>query len=135
MSNLDTLLGSVLNSGLREMGDGIASQEVSAAASRHKLHLFVLDLQGVESKERFLRACAEAMQFPQHFGDNWDAFEDCLTDLEWCPAGGYVVLVENSTAFIRRAPAEWETVRAIFQDAAAFWRERHVPFFIILLDK
>jgi RNAse (barnase) inhibitor barstar len=40
---------------------------------------------------------AAALQFPYYFGENWDAFDECLTDLEWLPADGYVLLIQNST--------------------------------------
>lgn len=26
-----------------------------------------------------------ALQFPQYFGENWSAFDDCITDLRWIP--------------------------------------------------
>jgi RNAse (barnase) inhibitor barstar len=36
---------------------------------------------------------AAALQFPSYFGDNWDAFEECLTDREWLPGRLHVVLL------------------------------------------
>jgi hypothetical protein len=31
----------------------------------------------------FFDELAAAMQFPYHFGENWDAVWDCITDLNW----------------------------------------------------
>lgn len=36
---------------------------------------------GTESKEEFLKAVAEALDFPPHFGHNLDALADCLADV------------------------------------------------------
>lgn len=34
-----------------------------------------------------------ALQFPYYFGHNWNAFDECLTDLEWLPGSCYVFIV------------------------------------------
>ena len=39
---------------------------------------------------------AQALKFPDYFGHNWDAMEECLADLEWLPAKGYILLVTNA---------------------------------------
>jgi RNAse (barnase) inhibitor barstar len=65
--------------------------------------LFDLNGESVRSKEDFLRALAEAMRFPAHFGMNWDAVLDCLRDLaDQVPAEGHVL-------FIHAADWLWRT--------------------------
>jgi hypothetical protein len=39
---------------------------------------------------------AAALQFPCYFGENWDALNDCLNDLEWLPGDSYVLCITNS---------------------------------------
>lgn len=39
----------------------------------------------------FYTELAAALQFPDYFGENWDATNDCLTDLRWLPDGGLVL--------------------------------------------
>lgn len=41
-----------------------------------------------------------ALQFPDYFGENWAALAECLTDLSWLPAKGYVLLVTQSEAVL-----------------------------------
>jgi hypothetical protein len=43
---------------------------------------------------------AAALQFPDYFGENWAALSECLADLSWLPAAGYVVVVRDSTAVL-----------------------------------
>lgn len=36
-----------------------------------------------------------AMHFPYYFGENWNAFRDCLLDLEWLPGEVYGIVITN----------------------------------------
>lgn len=38
---------------------------------------------GVSSKEQLLDILAKQLRFPDYYGRNWDAFEECLRDLSW----------------------------------------------------
>ena len=38
---------------------------------------------GINNKSALLSAYAEAGHFPEYFGNNWDAFNDCLRDFSW----------------------------------------------------
>src|SRR2546421_813219 len=51
-------------------------------------------LKDVQAKEALLAAIAQSLGFPQWFGANWDALEDCLTDLSWREAQGHVFVFE-----------------------------------------
>ncbi len=46
-------------------------------------HLFSVP-RDIASKQELYQAYAEGLHAPHgYFGDNWDAFEDCLLDLSW----------------------------------------------------
>jgi RNAse (barnase) inhibitor barstar len=85
---------------------------------------------GVETKAEFLAACSDAFEFPDYFGHNWDALDECLADL--APAPGYLVLLTGMRAFAERAPADWVLARAIFAAAAERWRAAGVPFVVLV---
>lgn len=108
-----------------------------AAALRRRveaagLRCFTLDGGAVVDKTTFLRACADALALPDYFGWNWDALEECLRDLSWAPAPGYILLYDRAAPFIRRAPADWAVARSIFASAAAHWRAEATPFAVLL---
>lgn len=46
----------------------------------------------VRDRAAFLAACGRALDFPDWYGQNWDALADCLADLSWLPGAGIVVL-------------------------------------------
>ena len=68
-----------------------------------------------------LTECARALGFPDYFGHNWDALEECLTDLEWLPAKGYILLVTDAAHVLPSDDADYETFLEILRDAGEAW--------------
>jgi len=65
------------------------------------------------SKERTLQEWAAAFQFPSYFGNNWDAFEDCVNDLEWLRAPRIVAIVTRADEMLPRSPKDFATMLGI----------------------
>ncbi len=87
-----------------------------------------IELSGCLDKTEFLARIAAALGFPGWFGHNWDAFFDCLTDLSWRPALGYVLIIEHATELQASGPEVFDTALAILGDAATVWQARGAPF-------
>jgi RNAse (barnase) inhibitor barstar len=87
-----------------------------------------VDLSGCGDKTELLSRVADALDFPAWFGGNWDAFFDCLTDLSWRPAAGYVLILEHTDDLRRDAPESLDTALAILADTADAWRTRGRTF-------
>ena len=87
-----------------------------------------IDRAGCSDKAGFLVRSAAALGFPAWFGHNWDAFFDCLTDLSWRPALGYVLLLEHAMELQGTEPEVFDTALAILGDAALVWQARGAPF-------
>ena len=64
---------------------------------------------------------ARALDFPDYFGHNWDGLEECLTDLEWLPAKGYIVLITDAAHVLSNDDTEYETFLEILCDAGEAW--------------
>jgi len=72
-----------------------------------------------------------ALQFPYYFGENWDALEDCLTDLSWRQAQGHVLVFEG----FQSLPADNVGVLIdVLASAAEFWAGEGKPFFAVFID-
>jgi RNAse (barnase) inhibitor barstar len=96
------------------------------------LQFFDVNCEAVHDKESFLRAIAEALSFPAYFGNNWDALDECLTDLSWLPGKGYVVLLDRLEKMADAAPEVLAAAIPIFADAARYWERKKTRFYVLL---
>ncbi|NJD31230.1 MAG: barstar family protein [Gammaproteobacteria bacterium] len=87
-----------------------------------------IDLAGCTSKGDLLERVSRALGFPSWFGGNWDALFDCLADLGWRAAPGYVLILEHAGELRATAPEVFDTAVAILEDAARAWHDRGVAF-------
>lgn len=87
---------------------------------------------------------AAALQFPWYFGENADAFHDCLTDLDWLPRhAGYVIVIADPGEVLDDAkPDALERLVTLLSDAyehwaqpveqGEWWDRPAVPFHVVL---
>ena len=106
--------------------------ELSKLARLKGMAFFHLEGQKIEKKEQFLNHAAVAMKFPSHFGNNWDAFYDCLTDMDWVDAQGYVIYFDHTDAFASHHESQLETVVELFHDAVDFWKGEGKAMLVVL---
>lgn len=51
------------------------------------------------TSERVLAALGQALEFPEYYGRNLDAFNDCLSDIEVPDGGGLLLVLHDFDAF------------------------------------
>lgn len=112
--------------------EGVTLDSVKAFASEHGFRVVVVHGDATRKKESFLREAARAMQFPGYFGVNWDAFDECVRDLSWIPASGYVMVYDDFSHFARSDPAAWNTAVAILREATEYWWQKSIPMYVLL---
>lgn len=93
-----------------------------------------LDIAAAQDTDDLLAALALALHLPDYFGGNWDALADCLCDLSWKPAPGYVLVIEGYDSFRGAHPREFDTLLEICNEAADYWREEDVAFWTLLTE-
>lgn len=99
--------------------------EILDAVSGSRLELSVIDLK----KKPLFEAMAQALDFPDWFGENWDALEDCLTDLSWRDAAGHVLIFDKP-----KPGDELGVLIDVLRSSAEFWAGRGKPFFAVFID-
>ena len=83
--------------------------EISAllkAAIGNGLEYFHIDLKKVDDKAGLLKKIDHALSSSEYFGNELDALGDCLTDMSWKPAAGYVLLFSNFKLFAANNPED-----------------------------
>ncbi|MBO0720913.1 MAG: barstar family protein [Blastocatellia bacterium] len=87
-------------------------------------HVSVRFLRGKKMKDldALYSEFAAALQFPYYFGENWAAFHECLTDLDWIKADAYVLIILNSeSVLLNENEVEFSTLIDIFHKVADEW--------------
>ncbi len=96
--------------------------------------LFVADIGGgaVHTEEELFQAVAGAFRFPDYFGNNWDALDECLRDLDWLSGeNGYVLIVRNSEHQWRGHNRMSGRFHASWSLAGEEWARREKPFHLV----
>ena len=105
---------------------------VQSVAKRSGYAFFHIDGKNIARKEQLLNHAATALHFPDHFGHNWDALEECLTDLEWVDADGYVIYYDHIDGLLTEHPDQFETLVEILRDAVASWKDDDTAMVVLL---
>jgi RNAse (barnase) inhibitor barstar len=125
------LLRSVARASVFTIGANQTEQAFQAAAEANFKACHV-DISSARNTTDLLKLLGQALHFPAWYGENWDALADCLSDLSWCNAAGYVLLLHGSETIRRNDPQAFATLLDILRDVSAIWREGDVAFWVLL---
>lgn len=78
------------------------------------------------TEQKCFQEWAAALQFPYYFGSNWDAFDECITDLEWLPAKGYIFIVTKANLFLSEKEDSLTRCVRILNNTAKEWSEDRI---------
>lgn len=131
MADPITGLGDATRSGLYQLGTDPA--DVARVARADGLAVRRIMIARGSDKRRLLAALATTLGLPTHFGHNWDALHDCLTDGEVVTEATVIVL-ERCRAFALAHPAEFEVLTEVLAGAAEYWRAAGRPFWAFVHD-
>ncbi|MEN9843118.1 MAG: hypothetical protein RLZZ612_947 [Pseudomonadota bacterium] len=105
-------------------------EDLQAAAAQMGHHFLYANLAPAQSKQDILELIASQYTFPAHFGKNFDALYDCLTDTvnKSGSQTGFVVVLEHIPTHAKFDKEAREQLLDIFRDASDYWSDRKVPF-------
>jgi RNAse (barnase) inhibitor barstar len=105
-------------------------QDLQETATQLGHHFLYANLATAQSKQDVLDMIAQQFTFPPHFGKNFDALYDCMTDPlhKSGPQPGFIVVLEHIPANGKFDKEAREQLLDIFRDTADYWADRKVPF-------
>jgi Barstar (barnase inhibitor) len=75
----------------------------------------------MRTADRLFDEFAAALQFPPYFGENWDALDECLADLEWLAADAYVLVILDATQVLEDKPEDRRLLAETLERVAREW--------------
>lgn len=121
-------LANVEQAGVRSWAG--ATDSLKAAASHAQLRFSACDLSHAQDRAALFAEIDRRLDLPEHFGHNWDALADVLEDRDWLGKTGRVIVIKGVAAYRKDHPTDWTTFEDILAEAAEFWKELHVPFWV-----
>lgn len=93
-------------------------------------HFLYANLAHAQTKQDVLELIASQFTFPPHFGKNFDALYDCMTDPlhKSGPQPGFIVVLEQIPITAKFDKEAREQLLDIFRDAAEYWADRKIAF-------
>lgn len=91
-------------------------------------HVITVELGEAADKPTLMARFARAFDLPRWFGHNWDALEECLTDLEWLPDMPLRVLVRGALV----DPDDAAILFPLLEAVAAHWQAQGRSVHILL---
>jgi RNAse (barnase) inhibitor barstar len=90
-----------------------------------------IDGQALRSDDALFGALGEAFQFPDYFGDNWDALDEVLRDLEWIAPTKVVLTLDGRQGI--ELNRTFGRLLSAWLSAAQEWSKADVPFHLVVL--
>jgi RNAse (barnase) inhibitor barstar len=110
-------------------------EHYEGVAEKLEWRCIVLDGTDVEDKDAFLESCDEAFELPEWFGMNWDALEECLTDLDHDGAAGVLVVWSGWGELAEAAPKDFAVALDVLTGAVRGWSRDGVHGGMVMLGE
>lgn len=91
------------------------------------------DMINTMDKKIFFEEISQDFNFPDYFGFNWDALEECLKDLDWLKAEGYIYIILNANYFWKNNFQTASQFLTLWLSIAEEWGKYDIPFHLVFV--
>ena len=70
---------------------------------RSDLNCYVAYIRGkrCDCDENLFKEFSSSLQFPDYFGENWAAFDECMGDMSWLQVQKCLIVIDNGKMFLQ----------------------------------
>jgi RNAse (barnase) inhibitor barstar len=99
-------------------------------------HVGLIDGRNTEEqpREHVLSMLEAEFHFPDYFGRNWDAVDECIRDLSWLPAKGYCCILRHASELKRQDQRTYKMLLDVLSDASNIWRREGKRFCLLIAE-
>jgi len=86
------------------------------------------------AKDSLFAEFARELVFPDYFGNNWDAFDECISSLDWLPCTSHFILIRHATSLLSLGQ-DLKVLLKVLQGTSKEWAEAYPneSFKVVLL--
>lgn len=102
----------------------------------HHKEAFVAHMRGeyCQTVDGFFQEVSSSMRFPYYFGWNWNAFDECMVDLEWLSFSSLLLVMDEYDLLFSKEENS-EMCQSIFNNHIKlikdYWHKQKIPIMIL----
>jgi RNAse (barnase) inhibitor barstar len=85
---------------MRELKISFVKSHILVNLDNNEYFIAVLDGERSKTIEAFLYEIGEVFNFPDYYGENMNAFYECINDLSWIDKPNYALVIKNYSQFL-----------------------------------
>lgn len=101
----------------------LVKMAMKAAGNGSHDRVIVLEGEKCKSVASFLKEFNEKFFFPDYFGLNFDALDECLNDLEWLEAENYLLFIRDIDVVLSEDPGAFNDFIRIMENTVKEWNQ------------
>lgn len=112
----------------------INATEFKTIIKTNSANLFILEGKNMKTRSDLFSEIAKILHFPNYFGNNWNALDDCLQDLDWIHSNSIIIIIRDFDKILLEDNTKEKNIFLDCVKAANdFWedgQEKKVDFYI-----
>lgn len=105
---------------------------IEKRAESQRCQVLAVDLAGQAKTAAILEQLGSKLHFPDWYGANFDALYDCLSDPDWQPAPGHLILLGGLSNWQSIIPDDFATLIDVLQAVIEARQDSPKPFCIVI---
>lgn len=108
--------------------------------AEHEKNAYVCHVKGqfCNVLDGFFHEISSGMRFPSYFGWTWDAFDECITDLEWLKFSSLFIVIDDCELLFSDENTSDALKRLLIKHlgiAIEYWTSQNIPISVYLNQK